>query len=92
MYDFKKTREVVNKEIEKLFGISYSEYEKLSIEERHKLIEKKTGKKVKPDYRLYIDGIPIDEDHILTMAEVDKKLDKIAYSLPERIIKKVKKR
>ena len=92
MYDFKKTREVVNKEIERLLGISYSEYEKLSIEEQHKLIEEKTGKRVKPDYRLYIDGIPIDGEHIITMEEIDKKLDKIAYSLPERIIKKVKKR
>ena len=84
--------EIAKKEIEKIIGIPYEEYEKLSIEEQHKLIEKKTGKKVKPDYRLHIDGIPMDDDHIITMEETDNKIDKIVFNLPQRVLRKIKRK
>ena len=84
--------ELIKRRIEKKLGIPYEEYEKLDIEEQHKLIEQKTGKKVKPDCRLYIDGIPMDEEHIITREQNDKKIDKLTESIPKRLLKRIFKR
>lgn len=81
--------ERAKREIERKLGISYSEFEQLDLDEQHKLIEEKTGKKLKPDYRLYIDGIPMDEDHIITREQIDRELDMMTASGPKRILMKI---
>lgn len=83
--------DTVKQQIEKELGISYRDFEKLDLDEQHKLIEQKNGKKLKPDHRLHIDGIPMDDDHIITRKQVDKKIDKIVYGGPlKRLIKKLR--
>lgn len=82
-------KEIAKRYVESKLGIPYSEYEELSIEEQHKLIEEKTGKKVKPNYLLHIDGIPMDENHMYTSEKANKAIDKITESTPKRVIKKV---
>lgn len=84
--------EIAKREIEKKSGISYEEYEKLDIDEQHKLIEQKTRKKFKYDTRLYIDGIPIDKDHIITREQNDRKIDEIVESGPKKLLKRIFKR
>ena len=54
--------------------------------------EEKTGKKITYDTRLYIDGIPMDEEHIITRKPIDKKIDKIVESGPKRLLKRIFKR
>ena len=81
--------EMAKRSIEKKLGIPYSEFEKLDLHEQHRLIEEKTGKKIKPDYRLYIDGIPMDEDHIITREQVDKRIDELTLSGPRKILKRI---
>lgn len=83
--------DTVKQQIEKELGISYSDFEKLDLDEQHKLIEQKNGKELKPDYRLYIDGMPMDDNHIITRKQIDKKIDKIVYGGPlKRLIKKLR--
>lgn len=83
--------DIVKQQIEKELGISYSDFEKLDLDEQHKLIELKSGKELKPDYRLYIDGMPMDDNHIITRKQIDKKIDKIVYGGPlKRLIKKLR--
>ncbi len=84
--------EIAKREIERKLGIPYEEYEKLDIDEQHKLIEQKTGKKFKYDTRLYIDGIPIDEDHIITREQIDRKIDEVVESGPKRLLKRIFRR
>lgn len=62
--------ERAKREIERKLGIPYSEFEQLDFDEQQKLIEQKTGKKFKYDCRLYIDGIPMDEEHIITREQI----------------------
>ena len=81
--------EMAKRSIEMKLGIPYSEFEKLDLHEQHRLIEEKTGKKIKPDDRLYIDEIPIDEDHIITREQVDKRLDELTSSGPRKILKRI---
>jgi len=63
--------EFAKREIEKELGIPYEEFDKLDIDEQHKLIKQKTGRTYKPDDRTYVDGIPMDDEHIIKMDEVD---------------------
>lgn len=78
--------ELAKKELEKELGIPYSEFEMLDLDEQHKLIEKKTGKKIKPDYRLYIDGIPMDENHVITRAQANRRIEEITATGPKKNI------
>lgn len=55
--------------IEKIVGMPYSEFDKLDLEEQHKLLEKKNGKKFKYDTRLYIGGCPVDDVNIKDKAK-----------------------
>ena len=83
--------DIVKQQIEIELGISYSDFEKLDLDEQHKLIELKNGKELKPDYRLYIDGMPMDDNHIITRKQIDKKIDKIVYGGPlKRLTKKLR--
>ena len=84
--------EIAKREIERKLGIPYEEYEQLDTDEQHKLIEQKTGKKFKYDTRLYIDGVPIDEDHIITREQIDRKIEEIFESGPKRLLKRIFKR
>ena len=81
--------EMAKRNIEKTLGISYSEFEKLDLNQQHKLIEQKTGKEVKPDYRLRIDGIPIDDEHIITEEQANKRIDELRSSGPKKILKRL---
>lgn len=78
--------------VERKLGISWEEYESLDFDEQQKLIESKTGKKPTYDHRLYIDGIPMDEEHIITREQIDKKIDEIVESGPRRLLKRIFKR
>ena len=83
--------DTVKQQIEKELGISYRDFEKLDLDEQHKLIEEKTGRKLTFDDQLHIDGIPLDENHIKTIERVDKQIDKIVYGGPlKRLIKKLR--
>lgn len=65
---------LLKKQIEKKFGIPYEIFCELDPEVIEKLIETKIGKKLKPDYRVIIDGIPIDKDHVIERREIDGML------------------
>lgn len=81
--------EIIKKDIEARLGIPYSEFEMLDLDEQHKLIEKVTGKKKKPDCRMHIDGIPLDKKHILTREGAEKRLSKIVNDKPKSFFKKI---
>ena len=81
--------EYIKRLVELKLGISYDEYEKLDIEEQHKLIEQKIGRKVSLDYKLHIDGIPIDDEHVITRQQVDKRIDGIVKSKPKRLLRRL---
>lgn len=84
--------ELAKRMVERKLGISWEEYESLDFDEQQKIIESKTGKKPTYDHRLYIDGIPMDEEHIITRKQIDKKIDKIVESGPKRLLKRIFKR
>ena len=67
----------LQKQIEENFGIPYEEFCNLDSDIIDKLIETKIGKKLKPDYRQIIDGIPIDKEHIITRSQIDRQITKI---------------
>ena len=91
MNDDKKIAEYAKKEVEKIIGIPYEEYEKLDIDEQHKLIKKKTGKKFKYDTRTYIDGVPVEEEHNISLKEANNYFDKLKCE-SKNIIKKILKK
>ena len=80
----------IKKQIEEKFGIPYEEFCQLDPEIITRLIESKIGKKLKPDYRPIIDGILMDKAHTITREEIDREIDKSAYNVPQRVIKKFK--
>lgn len=67
-----KTKENISKAI----GLPFDEIVNMDFEDLEKNIEQRIEKKPTYDLRLRIDGIPIDEEHIITIEQVDKKLDK----------------
>lgn len=81
--------EYIKRLVELKLSISYDEYEKLDIEEQHKLIEQKIGRKVSFDYKLHIDGIPIDDEHVITRQQVDKRIAGIVKSKPKRLLRRL---
>ena len=83
--------ERVKRQIERLLGISYSEFEELDYLEQQKLIEQKLGKKIKYDNRLYIDGIPMDNEHIITIQQIDRQIDELTTCGPKKILKQLLK-
>ena len=79
--------------VETIIKMPYEEFENLDIEDQNKLIEEKTGRKLTFDDRLHIDGIPLDENHIKTIEQVDKQIDKIVHEgSAKKLIRKFKKR
>ena len=83
---------LLKKQIEDTFGIPYEEFCELDPEIITGLIETKTDKKLKPDYRQIVDGIPIDKAHIITRKEIDREIDKSAYNGFQRVMRKIFKR
>ena len=82
----------IKKQIEEKFGIPYEDFCELDPEIITKLIESKTSKKLKPDYRPIIDGIPIDKNHIIEREEIDRKIREITLSRPQKVMCKIFKR
>lgn len=79
--------------VESIIKMPYEEFENLDIEDQNKLIEEKIGRKLTFDDRLHIDGISLDENHIKTIEQVDKQIDKIVHeSSAKKLIRKFKKR
>lgn len=66
------------KHISVLMGLPFDEIINMDYEELERYIELKIGKKPEWDLKKRIDGIPLDDEHILTLEQVDKELDKIA--------------
>lgn len=102
-WNLKMMKKILNKElsgnqlskkyVESIIKMPYEEFENLDIEDQNKLIEEKTGRKLTFDDRLHIDGIPLDENHIKTIEQVDKQIDKIVHeSSAKKLIRKFKKR
>ena len=81
--------EYIKRLVELKLGIPYDEYEKLDIDEQHKLIEQKIGRKVSFDYKLHIDGIPIDDEHVITRQQVDKRIAGIVKNKPKRRLRRL---
>lgn len=67
-----KTKENISRAI----GLPFDEIVNMDFEDLEKHIEQRIGKKPTYDLRLRIDDIPIDEEHIITIEQVDKELDK----------------
>lgn len=85
-----KTETIITKDIvEKELGIPYETFEKLDLDEQRRLIEQKIKRKIRPDYRLFIDGIPMDEEHIITGVQIDKRLDELTEKEPKKLLKKI---
>ena len=81
------------KYVESIIKMPDEEFENLDLEDQYKLIEENTGRKLTFDDRLHIDGIPLDENHIKTIEQVDKQIDKIVHeSSAKKLIRKSKKR
>ena len=78
-----KTKENISRAI----GLPFDEIVNMDFEDLEKHIEQRIGKKPTYDLRLRIDGIPIDEEHIITIEQVDKELDKIT-SGPKLVLKR----
>ena len=57
-------------QIEKKTGMTYEEFNKLDIDEQNKMLY---GGKLKYDTRVHIDGVPIDDKHIITYHFLHKK-------------------
>lgn len=75
---------MTNNILEEKLGVSYEEYEKLSIEEQYKLIEEKTGVKMGPDCNIHIDGIPIDGDNLdmnMSIGQVNRRRARRIFGL-----------
>lgn len=83
--------ELAKKQLEKELGIPYSEFEMLDLNKQHKLIENKTGKKLKADHRLYIDGIPMDDNHIITREQVNRRIEEITATGTKKLLLKMSK-
>lgn len=78
-----KTKENISRAI----GLPFDEIVNMDFEDLEKHIEQRIGKKTTYDLRLRIDGIPIDEEHIITIEQVDKGLDKTT-SEPRLVLKR----
>ncbi len=64
--------ETLKQSIEEKFGIPYEKFIELEPEVITEIIESKIKKKLKPDYRAIIDGIPIDDKHVITETDLNK--------------------
>lgn len=58
-------------------GLPFDEIVSMNYEELERYIERKIGKTPEWDLKKRIDGIPLDDEYILTLEQVDKELDKI---------------
>lgn len=76
--------------ISRIFGLPFDEIVNMDYEELEKYIEQKIGKKPTYDLRMMIDVIPMDEDHIITIEQVDEQIDKITSS-PKLVLKMKRK-
>jgi len=75
-------------EIEKIVGMPYDKYEKLDIDEQHKLIKKGTRQKFKYDKRVYVDGFLVDKELNSRLKKLTNPLNILKYE-SKNIIKKI---
>lgn len=68
--------EKTKENISRVIGLSFDELENMSFEDLEKHIDQKRGERSTYDLRLRIDGIPMDEEHVITTLQVDRELDK----------------
>lgn len=73
--------EIAKHHVEEVVGMSYQSFDNLDIEEQRNLIEKKTGKKIVYDDKLY---------STVSMETIDDEIDKIVDK-KKNILKKIKK-
>lgn len=78
-----KTKENISRTI----GLPFDEIVNMDFEDLEKYIEQRIGEKPTYDLRLRIEGIPIDEEHIITIEQVDKELDKTTNG-PKLVLKR----
>lgn len=81
----KETKENISKAI----GLPFEEIVNMNLEDLEKHIQERMKKKLIYDLRLRIDGIPMDEEHIITIEQVDKEL-KETTSGPKLVLKRKK--
>ena len=79
--------EKAKENISRTIGLPFDEIVNMDFEDLEKYIEQRIGKKPTYDLRLRIEGIPIDEEHIITIEQVDKKLDKTTNG-PKLVLKR----
>ena len=63
--------------VSRTIGLPFEKIVNMDVEDLEKHIEQKKEKKTTCDLRIRVDGIPIDQEHIVTMEQVDKKIDEI---------------
>ena len=80
-----KASEIAKRNIEKVVGMSYDEFDMLDIEEQEKLIEEKTGKKITYPNDVYVDGYPISKINI------DDEIERIVGITKRKIKNTIKK-
>lgn len=73
----KYSGDVAKRIVSQRIGIPYEEFDQLDLDEQQRIIESVNGKKMGYDLRHYIDGIPLDRDHIVTMEDAEKRMDEL---------------
>lgn len=79
--------EKAKENISRTIGLPFDEIVNMDFEDLEKYIEQRIGEKPTYDLRLRIEGIPIDEKHIITIEQVDKELDKTTNG-PKLVLKR----
>lgn len=79
--------EQTKENISRVIGLPFDEIVNMDFEDLEQHIEQKIGKKPTYDLRMRIDGIPMDEEHIITIEQVDKEFDKTT-SGPRLVLKR----
>lgn len=76
-----ETKNAINDNIMKKFGMSLDEFTELDLDEQHKLIEKYHGKKMEPDSHIWIGDVPYIG--LITREEIDGRLQEMDKVLLE---------
>ena len=79
--------EKAKENISRTIGLPFDEIVNMDFEDLEKYIEQRIGEKPTYDLRLRIEGIPIDEELIITIEQVDKELDKTTNG-PKLVLKR----
>lgn len=61
--------ETAKRTVERMIGMPYEEFDALDLDEQHRIIEEKSGKKMIPDKTKYMDCVPVDRVEIIPSDE-----------------------